>query len=93
MDQLILLREDEQGLQNRVCIAKIGIFGSFARGEEWQDSDMDVLVTFHQGKKMDNFMGIKFYLEDLFMRKVDLVTDVAFKPLLRDSIFRDVVYV
>jgi len=90
----MLLREHEPELQNRFGVAKIGIFGSFARGEERQDSDVDVLVTFQQGKKtFDNFMGTKFYLEDLFMRKVDLVTDAALKPLTRDSVFRDVVYV
>ena len=94
MDPLMLLREHEPELQNRFGIAKIGIFGSFAHGEERKDSDVDVLVIFQQGKKtFDNFMGTKFYLEDLFMRKVDLVTDVALKPLIRDSIFRDVVYV
>ena len=38
-------------------------------------------------------MRTKFYLEDLFMRKVDLVTDVALKPIIRDPILRDVVYV
>ena len=94
MDPLMLLREHEPELQKRFGVAKIGIFGSFAHGEERQDSDVDVLVIFQQGKKtFDNFMGTKFYLEDLFMRKVDLVTDVALKPLIRDSVFRDVVYV
>jgi predicted nucleotidyltransferase len=37
-------------------------------------------------------MGTKFYLEDLFKRKVDLVTDAALKPLIRDPILKDVVY-
>jgi hypothetical protein len=54
---------------------------------------VDVLVTFQKGKKtFDNFMGTKFYLEDLFTRKVDLVTDAALKPLIRDPILQDVVY-
>jgi len=54
---------------------------------------VDVLVTFQKGKKtFDNLMGTKFYLEDLFKRKVDLVTDAALKPLIRDPILQDVVY-
>ncbi|WP_319580355.1 nucleotidyltransferase domain-containing protein [uncultured Methanospirillum sp.] len=91
---LSAIREHEPELQKRFGVVKIGIFGSFAHGEGRKDSDEDVLVIFQQGKKtFDNFMGTKFYLEDLFMRKVDLVTDVALKPLIRNSVFRDVVYV
>ena len=93
MDALSLLRQHGPELKGRFGVAKIGIFGSFSRGEERPDSDIDVLVTFQNDKKtFDNFMGTKFYLEDLFKRKVDLVTDAALKPLIRDPILRDVVY-
>ena len=93
MDALALLRQHEPELKRRFGVAKIGIFGSFSRGEERPDSDVDVLVTFQKGRKtFDNFMGAKFYLEDLFKRKVDLVTDAALKPLIRDPILQDVVY-
>lgn len=46
MDPLMLLREHEPELKRRYGVAKNGIFGSFARGEERQDSDVDILVTF-----------------------------------------------
>ncbi len=93
MDALALLRQHEPELKRRFGVAKIGIFVSFLRGEERPDSDVDVLVTFQTGRKtFDNFMGTKFYLEDLFKHKVDLVTDAALKPLIRDPILQDVVY-
>jgi len=93
MDVLSLLRKHEPELKERFGVAKIGIFGSFARGEARPDSDVDILVTFHDGKKtFDNFMGTRFYLEDLFRRKVDLVTDAALKPLIRDPIMKEVIY-
>lgn len=93
MEALTLLREHEPELKRRFGIAKIGIFGSFARGEERPESDVDILVMFRDGKKtFDNFMGTKFYLEDLFKRKVDLVTDAALKPLIREPILQEVVY-
>jgi hypothetical protein len=93
MDALGLLRQHEPELKTQFGVEKIGIFGSFARGEERPDSDIDVLVTFQAGRKtFDNFMGTKFFLEDLFKRKVDLVTDAALKPLIRDPILQDVVY-
>ena len=94
MNALSLLREHETMLKSRFGVERIGIFGSFARGEERPESDIDVLVTFRTGEKtFDNFMGIKFYLEDIFDRKVDLVTEAALKPLIRDPILAEVVYV
>jgi len=94
MNVLALLRQHEPELKRQFGVEKIGIFGSYARGEEREDSDVDVLVIFQKNKKtFDNFMGTRFYLEDLFHRKVDLVTDTALKPLIRYSILQDVVYV
>lgn len=93
MEPLILLRQNETELKERFGVASIGIFGSYAHGEERQDSDVDVLVIFQKGKKtFDNYMGTKFYLEDLFKKKVDLVTDAALKPFIRDPILKDVIY-
>ncbi|HWQ66176.1 MAG TPA: nucleotidyltransferase family protein [Methanospirillum sp.] len=93
MDVIALLRQNNSELKTQFGVSKIGIFGSFARGEERPDSDVDVLVTFHKDKKtFDNVMGTKFFLEDLFKRNVDLVTDAALKPLIRDHILQDVVY-
>lgn len=55
---------------------KIGVFGSFARGEETPDSDVDVYLEFAEGMKTyDNFFAIHELLENLFGRSIDLVTD------------------
>lgn len=55
---------------------KIGIFGSFARGEETAESDVDVYLEFAEGMKTyDNFFAIHELLEGLFGRPIDLVTD------------------
>jgi len=72
----------------------IGLFGSFARGEQTAKSDIDLLVEFKPGcKTFDNYMDLKFYLEDLFDRKVDLVIAEAIKPDLKPHITRSVQYV
>ena len=93
MDALALLRQHEPVIQMRFGVAKIGIFGSYARGEERPESDVDVLVTFKKGQKtFDHYMDCKFYLEDLFGRKVDLVMKGAIKKRLKEYILRDVVY-
>ncbi|MBF7081720.1 nucleotidyltransferase family protein [Desulfallas sp. Bu1-1] len=74
-------------------VKKIGLFGSFARGEQTNTSDIDILVEFYQDQKtFDNYMDLKFYLEDLFGRKVDLVIAETIKPDLKPNITRSVRY-
>ncbi|TQD28368.1 nucleotidyltransferase family protein [Methanolobus vulcani] len=93
MGALKLLKEHENVIKERFCVEKIGIFGSFARGEALDKSDVDVLVEFTEGKKtFDNFMELKFYLEELFGRDVDLVIETAIKPKLKGYIMREAVY-
>ena len=55
---------------------RLGVFGSFARGEARADSDVDVYVEFDEGKRTyDNFFALHELLENLLGRRVDLVTD------------------
>lgn len=71
-----------------------GIFGSIVRGEETQHSDIDILVEFEEGQELfKNYMGLKFLLEDTFRRKVDLVIIETLKPLIKDDILKEAVYV
>lgn len=92
MDAIALLRQHEPVIKKRFGVATIGIFGSFARGEERPRSDVDVLVTFRKGEKtFDNYMGCRFYLEELFGRKVDLVMKGTIKKQLKPYILGEVV--
>lgn len=93
MDAIGLLREHTPVLKRRFGVSKIGIFGSFARGEAGPESDVDVLIVFRRGEKTFNhYMDCKFYLEELFGRKVDLVLKEAIKKDLRKPIMTEVVY-
>ncbi|WP_298683517.1 nucleotidyltransferase family protein [uncultured Methanomethylovorans sp.] len=93
MDALGTLREHESVLVERFGVKKVGVFGSFAKGEERRDSDVDILVEFKEGQKtFGNYMELKFYLEELFGRKVDLVIETAIKPRLREQILKEAVY-
>lgn len=80
-------------LRERFGVAKIGIFGSTARGENRPESDVDVLVEFAPGQTtFRNFMELAFYLEDLFGRRVDLVTEQGLNRHLRPVVKREVVW-
>lgn len=93
MKAVEILKKNEDIIKQKYGIKKIGVFGSFARGEEKEGSDIDVLVNFEEGAKtFDNFMELKFFLEDLFGRKVDLVTFEALRPQLKEVILREVAY-
>lgn len=65
----------------RYGVVRIGLFGSAAHGTVRKESDLDFLVTFRR-PSFDDYMDLKFFLEDLFDRKVDLVEDQALRPEL-----------
>ena len=89
VDVVMTLKLHLEVLRKNSGVKRIGIFGSFARGEERESSDLDVLVVFEEGQKnFDNYKDLKFYLEDLFGREVDLVTERALKLQLKDIIIR-----
>lgn len=90
-DILPLICEQAGVLKARFAVRKIGLFGSTIRGEARPDSDVDVLVEF-EVPTFDHYMDLKFYLEELFNRPVDLVTIASLKPRLRESILREVRY-
>jgi len=89
-----ILRENASEIRDRFGVDRLGVFGSASRGQETPASDVDILVGFEEGKKtFDNFMDLKFYLEDLFGREVDLITFESIHPLMKDRIIQEAVYI
>ena len=70
-------------------VSYCAIFGSFARGEEKGDSDIDLLVRFTEPVGLFDFVGLEMALSESLGRKVDLVTEKAIHPLLKDNIYKD----
>lgn len=74
-------------------VKKIGLFGSYIRNEQTSESDIDILVEFEKGKKtFDNYMNLKFFLEELFRANVDLVIVESIKPDIKPYIMESVKY-
>jgi predicted nucleotidyltransferase len=88
---LSLIEREWSLLRQRYGVRRIGIFGSCTRGEDRPDSDVDILVEFER-KTFDNYMGLKFFLEDHLDRRVDLVIADSIKPRLREAILQEVEY-
>ena len=94
MDIREKLEKSKPHLNKVFHVKEIGIFGSYVRSEDNQYSDIDILVEFEKGHKdFFNYMRLKYRMEQLLGRKVDLVIKEAVKPRLRERIFNEVEYV
>jgi|GEM_PF-454010 len=85
------LRKRRKELASRFGVQRIGLFGSYARGEAVEASDIDFLVEFDT-PTFDHYMDLKLFLEELFGVSVDLVSSDAVKPRVRSYINKDVTY-
>jgi hypothetical protein len=91
LDEILAQIKLNQANLRKLGVKRLGVFGSVVRGEAGPDSDIDFLVELEK-KSFDSYMDVKFYLEDLFNRKVDLVLTDSIKPRLRPYIENEVVY-
>ena len=81
----------EHALLERYNVRSLSLFGSVARGEEAQRSDVDLLVEFSGPIGLFQFVRLQRALEALLGRRVDLVTPNALKPQLRDRILKEAI--
>jgi|SRR6185295_11672260 len=87
LDRLELHRDQIRSLG----VERLGIFGSFVRGQQGRKSDVDVLVRFRAGEKtFDRFMDLAHFLEGLLQRRVELVTTEGLSPYLGPRILNEV---
>lgn len=93
-EAIIELLSSNQATIRQFGISKIGLFGSFARNEQSDQSDIDLIVEFEKGmKSYSSFFSLSEYLEKLFNNKVDLLTDKGLSPHLKSSIYKETIYV
>jgi len=91
MEILDIIKNNALEIKTRFSVRRIGIFGSFARGEQRAASDIDILVEFEK-PTFKNFMNLSFYLEDLLGKEVDLVTVKGLHPRIRPHVEKDVIW-
>ncbi len=84
-------REQILDLARRHGARNVRVFGSLARGEGGDSSDLDLLVTLGEGRSLLDLVGLKQDLEDLVHRPVDVVTERALSPYLRERILSEAV--
>ena len=88
------IRSNKTQIMN-LGINTIGLFGSYVRGEQYEKSDIDLLVEFEKDKEsFDNFMELCYLLEEIFEgEKVEVVTKNSLSPYIGPEILLEVEYV
>ncbi len=90
---LQLLKRLENEIRNEYKAEIIGVFGSYARGEQGRDSDVDILVRFLEGATLFDLVGLADFLEGELKLKMDVVSERAVRQELKDQILSEVVAV
>jgi len=87
-----ILRKNKPILKSKYGVKEIGIFGSYACGRAANKSDIDILVNFSKPIGLE-FVCLGFYLKRILHMRVDLVTNGALRPQLKDRILKEVVFI
>jgi predicted nucleotidyltransferase len=88
---LRILRQHLPEIKEKYSVSYLGIFGSYIRGEQTINSDLDVLVEFNETPGLLKYIELEYYLSDLLGVKVDLVTRTGLKPIVGKHILNEVV--
>lgn len=87
--EIFKILQNNRNLLKKFHVKKIGLFGSFIRNEASKKSDIDLLVDFDE-KSFDNYIELAFELENIFNRKVDLLTEEGISPYMLPYIKNEV---
>jgi uncharacterized protein len=90
---LTKLRELKPAITARFKVMEIGLFGSFVRGEQGTNSDIDLLAEFEANADLFDLIGLELYLEEILQRPVDVVPGQALRVELRETVLDQVVIV
>jgi len=91
-DGIDLLKKNMPYIRKRYPVRKMGVFGSYLRGEQTRESDLDILVELKEPISLLEFMALERNLTELTGHRVDLVMKSALKPRIGKRILREVVY-
>ena len=86
------LEQHKEELKERYKIKEIGIFGSYVRGEQKGESDLDILIEFEEPVSLLDLVRAENYLSELLDIKVNLVPKKDVRPELKERILKEAVY-
>jgi len=90
---LKFLQHHRNELRENFGVIKIGLFGSYARDEATSQSDIDIAVEIESSNSFRSFFDLLYFLEDGLRNKVDLGIEHSIKPIVKQSVMKDIIYV
>ena len=87
------LANHKEEMAQRFGVVKIGLFGSYARGDAVEDSDIDIAIEMETQHIADSYFGALHFLEDHLQRKIDLGLLSNLRPELKEHIKKEIIYV
>lgn len=89
---LDFLKQHKQEMHDCFSVTKIGLFGSYARGDAREDSDIDVAIELSKNTA-DSYFGLLHFLEDSFNARIDLGIESNLKPIIKPYVMKEIIYV
>ena len=86
------LTNHKKHLQNQYRVEELGLFGSYVRGDQHAESDIDILIDYKKPPTLFMILELEDFLTDLLESPVDLVTKKGIKPQLKPYILNEVIY-
>ena len=86
-----ILSQAKEELREKYKMKYLGIFGSVSRGEQEDDSDIDIMVDFEEGADLFDLTGLTLFLEEKFQQKVDIVPRKALREEIKESVLKDLI--
>jgi uncharacterized protein len=87
------LSNSKNDVEQKFNVSELEIFGSYVRGEQKRESDVDILVDFKEPIGLFKFMDLEEYLHGILGLKIDLVSKKALKPRIGKQILKEVVFI
>ncbi len=92
-DILDILKDNKKMLSEKYGVTDIAVFGSYARNEHKGKSDIDIFVELKPAfRTFDNFMDLKFYLQKITSKKIDLVIKESIRKEIKPYVFKEAVH-
>lgn len=88
-----IIKKNKRILEEKYKVKVLGIFGSYSRRDSRKGSDIDIIVEFYQTPDFFEFIRLEEFLQNLLGIRVDLVTPDALKPLIKNEILKEAIYI
>lgn len=88
-----IIKKNKRTLEKNYKVKVLGIFGSYSRGNPHKGSDIDILVKFSETPDFFEFIKLEEFLQNLLGIRVDLVTPNALKPMIKNEILKETIFI